>query len=87
MAGTDEVLAPIRDSHDPFIVSDIIALQANLLLEGAVITQPMTELPADRMLYARHPDGSHVEYIEWSDDLVEQFIRGPQREGRLSSVL
>lgn len=87
VAGTDEALAPIRDSHGPLIVRDIEALQASLLAEGATITQALTDVPTGRMLYARHPDGLHVEYVEWRDELVEQFIRVPQRQGRLSSEL
>lgn len=87
VAGTDEALAPIRDSHGPIIVSDISALQSSLLADGATITQPITEVPTGRMLYARHPDGLHVEYVEWTDELVEQLIRLPKREGKLSSEL
>ena len=87
VAGSDEALAPISDSHGPLIVSDIMALQASLREEGAIITQPMIDVPTGRMLYARHRDGLHIEYVEWTDDLVEQFIRAPQREGKLSSEL
>ena len=87
VAGTDEALAPIRDSHGPLIVRDIMALQASLLDEGAIITQPVINVPTGRILYARHQDGLHAEYVEWTDELVEQFIRAPQREGKLSSEL
>lgn len=87
VAGTEESLAPIRDSHGPVIVRDIDAVQAELLASGATITQAMVDVPTGRMLYARHADGLHVEYVQWTDDLVEQFIRAPQREGRLASEL
>lgn len=87
VAGTDEALAPIRDSHGPFIVSDLKALQAKLLADGASITQTIIDVPTGRMLYARHRDGLHVEYVEWTNELVERFIRLPQREGKLSSEL
>lgn len=87
VAGTEDSLAPIRDSHGPVIVSDLDAAQTELLVSGATITQPIVDVPTGRMLYARHADGLHVEYVEWSDALVEQFIRVPQREGRLSSEL
>jgi len=69
------------------IVHDIEAVQAELLAQGAVITTPLTVVPTGRMLYARHADGLHVEYVQWTDELVESFIRVPQREGRLSSGL
>ncbi len=87
VAGTKEALAPIRDTHGPVIVHDIQAVQAELLAQGAVITTPLTDVPTGRMLYARHADGLHVEYVQWTDELVERFIRAPQREGRLSSEL
>lgn len=87
VAGTEDSLAPIRGSHGPVIVSDLDAAQTELLVSGAIITQPIVEVPTGRMLYARHADGLHVEYVEWNDALVEQFIRAPQREGRLSSEL
>lgn len=87
IAGTEEALAPIRDTQGPVIVHDIEAVQAELLAGGATITQPPIDVPTGRMLYARHADGMHVEYVQWTDDLVERLIRAPQREGRLSSEL
>ena len=38
VAGTEESLAPIRDSHGPVIVQDIEAFQAELLASGATIS-------------------------------------------------
>ncbi|MDR6511967.1 hypothetical protein J2792_002850 [Novosphingobium capsulatum] len=87
VAGPNEALAPIRDTHGPIIVCDIEVVQAALVAAGAVITTPLTQVPTGRMLYARHPDGLHIEYVQWTDDLVERLIRVPQREGRLSSEL
>ena len=87
VAGTEQSLAPIRDSHGPVIVREIKAIEAELLACGATITQPIVDVPTGRMLYARHADGLHVEYVEWTDELVERFIREPQRDGRLSSEL
>ncbi|MEO3998541.1 hypothetical protein [Mesorhizobium sp. CAU 1732] len=87
VAGTEASLAPIRDSHGPVIVHDLNVVEAELLASGATITQPMTDVPTGRMLYARHADGLHIEYVEWTETLVEKFVRLPQREGRLSSEL
>lgn len=87
VAGTEESLAPIRDTFGPVIVRDIEQVQAQLLDGGATITQPLIDVPTGRMLYARHSDGLHVEYVQWTDDLVERLIRAPQREGRLSAEL
>ena len=36
---------------------------------------------------ARHPDGIVVEYVQWTPELVEQFIRAPQRAGKLASEI
>jgi hypothetical protein len=87
VAGSEQSLAPIRDSHGPIIVDDLDKAETELLDCGATITQPIVVVPTGRMLYARHADGLHVEYVEWTPELVEQFIRRPQREGRLSSEL
>jgi hypothetical protein len=87
VAGTDAALAPIRDTHGPIVVQDIQRLEAELLASGATITQPIVDVPTGRMLYARHADGLNIEYVQWTDELVEQFIRAPQRAGRLSSEL
>ncbi len=87
VAGTEETLAPIRDTFGPVIVRDLETVQEELLAGGATITQPLVDVPTGKMLYARHPDGLHIEYVQWTDDLVERFIRTPQREGRLSSEL
>ncbi|BCP53049.1 hypothetical protein K32_16660 [Kaistia sp. 32K] len=87
VGGTDAALAPIRDSHGPWIVRDLDEAQRRLEQAGATITQPAAASPTGRFLYARHADGALVEYVEWTPELVEKFIRAPQREGRLSSQL
>lgn len=85
VAGTQEALAPIRETQGPVIVSDLVRVKEMLRGAGAEITQDIVDVPTGRMLYARHRDGIHVEYVEWRPELVEQFIRAPQREGLLSS--
>lgn len=87
VAGTEEALRPIRDTHGPIIVQDLDRAQDILKRHGATITQAITDVPTGRMLYARHSDGLHVEYVEWSPELVEKFVRAPQRHGRLASQL
>jgi len=87
VGGTDAALAPIRDSHGPWIVEDLDEVERRLERAGATITQPTAPSPTGRFLYARHADGLLVEYVEWTPELVEQFIRAPQREGLLSSQL
>jgi hypothetical protein len=82
VGGTDEALAPIRDSHGPLIVDDADATMTALQKLGAEITVPMFDAPTGRGFYARHADGIVVEYVEWKPELVERLIRGPLREGR-----
>lgn len=87
VAGTEEALAPVRGTQGPVIVSDLVRVKETLLDAGAEITQDIVDVPTGRMLYARHRDGIHVEYVEWRPELVEQFIRAPQRKGLLSSEI
>ena len=87
VGGTDESLAPIRDSHGPLIVDDLDETRRLIEQAGGEITRPIFPAPTGRGLYARHADGTVVEYVEWKPELVEKFIRAPQREGKLSSEL
>ncbi|WP_375419263.1 VOC family protein [uncultured Hymenobacter sp.] len=75
VAGTDEALAPIRGSYGPLIVDDLAATQLQLEQAGAVIVQPAAVGPTGTLLYARHPDGSTVEYLQFTPELVKQIIK------------
>lgn len=74
VGGAAEVLAPIRACQGPLIVDDLTATTAALLAGGAEITKPEAQSPSGRYLYARHPDGTLVEYVQWKPELVQQFI-------------
>lgn len=87
VAGTDEALAPIRGSFGPWIVTDIDETRELLVDAGAEIVRDIAPVPTGRMMYARHPDGAVVEYVQWTPELVEQLIAAPQRAGRLASPL
>lgn len=87
VGGTDEALAPIRGSLGPWIVTDLDETRAILVDAGAEITREIERVPTGRMMYARHPDGAVVEYVQWTPDLVEQLIAAPQRAGKLASQL
>lgn len=54
--GMEKALAPIRDSHEPFIVDDLDGVQRRLAEAGAEITGPISPAPTGQCLYARHPD-------------------------------
>lgn len=87
VGGTDEALAPIRGSLGPWIVTDIEEARRVLVEGGAEIVREIEAVPTGRMLYARHPDGSVVEYVQWTPELVEKLIEVPRRAGKLSSQL
>jgi len=74
IGGTTEALAPIRGSHGPLVVDDLVATQHQLTQAGAVITQPISPTPTGTMLYARHADGTVMEYVQWTPDLVKRII-------------
>jgi predicted enzyme related to lactoylglutathione lyase len=74
IGGTEETLAPLRPSYGPLIVDDLTQTQALLEQAGAVITHPSTRTPTGAMLYARHPDGNLVEYMQWLPELVKRII-------------
>lgn len=87
VGGTDEALAPIRGSLGPWIVTDIDETRSLLIEAGAEIVREITHVPTGRMMYVRHPDGAIVEYVQWTAELVEQFIETPRRAGVLASQL
>ena len=87
VAGTDDALAPIRGSLGPWIVADIDATRKVLADAGAEIIREIAAVPTGRMMYARHPDGAVVEYVQWTPELVEQLIAAPQRAGKLASQI
>ena len=87
VAGSDEALAPIRGSFGPWIVTDLDETRQLLVEAGAEITREITSVPTGRMMYAHHPDGSIVEYVEWTSELVERLIDAPHRAGKLASQL
>ena len=74
VGGTAEVLAPIRALQGPLVVDDLDATTAALLAGGAEITKPEALSLSGRYLFARHPDGTLVEYVQWKPELVQQFI-------------
>lgn len=74
VAGAREVIDPIRSLQGPLIVDDLDAVTATLLQYRCVITKPEDVSPSGRYLYARHADGTHVEYVQWKQELVDRLI-------------
>jgi hypothetical protein len=87
VSGAEDALSPIRGSMGPWIVADLDQARQILTDAGARILSDIEPVPTGRMLYARHSDGSVVEYVQWNDDLIESFVEAPRRAGRLSSQI
>ena len=85
IGGTDEALEPIRGSFGPWIVEDIEAVKGMLLADGASVMQDVRDITNGRMMYMRHADGSVVEYVQWTPELVERHILAPLRAGTPAS--
>ncbi|MEU3188578.1 VOC family protein [Streptomyces sp. NPDC006923] len=64
IAGPAEERAKYAHASATVVVEDLDALTAILRAADATITTPMTSGPTGRFLYARHADGSEVEYVE-----------------------
>ncbi|MEV4422874.1 hypothetical protein AB0L40_23275 [Patulibacter sp. NPDC049589] len=56
------------------VVSDLAALEATVVAAGAEIVAPVATSETGSFLYARHPDGSLVEYVEWKPELVARIV-------------
>lgn len=74
LAGPPEETQQFRNGVGPLIVADMDETEAFLRQRGAVITQPRVVVPTGVNLYARHPDGAEVEYVQWVPELVERII-------------
>lgn len=74
IAGPPEATDGYRGTVGPLVVDDIAEAEAVVTGLGGALRAPVTGSPTGRMFYARHPDGTEVEYIQWTDELVEQII-------------
>ncbi|MFF5033411.1 hypothetical protein [Nocardia salmonicida] len=41
---------------------------------GGAITRGPVVSATGRVVYARHPDGAHVEYVEWAADIRSHVL-------------
>jgi hypothetical protein len=74
IAGSPEALAKHREATGPVVVSDLAELEATVVAAGAQIVAPVAESATGSFLYARHPDGSLVEYVQWKPEIVARII-------------
>ncbi|MFF7875594.1 VOC family protein [Streptomyces californicus] len=75
IAGPAEERARYGHGSATVVVDDLDALLTTLASAGAVITTPAAPGPTGRFLYARHADGTEIEYVEWTPELVRRIIR------------
>jgi predicted enzyme related to lactoylglutathione lyase len=87
VGGTEEALEPIRGSLGPWIVEDIDDTKSKLLALGAAVMRDVEDVPTGRMMYIQHADGSVVEYVQWTTELVERHIFAPLRAGTPASQI
>lgn len=73
--GKAEDLDLIRDLLGPLIVDDLEATRHLLAQAGAVITREAEQTPTGTAFFARHADGTRVEYVQWKPELVERIIK------------
>ncbi|HWL88235.1 MAG TPA: hypothetical protein VNO21_20670 [Polyangiaceae bacterium] len=64
LAGSEQALAPIRDSKAVLFVDPLDEVVPWLLGKGAVILHEPREAVGGRNVTARHPDGLVAEYFE-----------------------
>ncbi|MEV0322723.1 VOC family protein [Streptomyces sp. NPDC050658] len=62
--GTDETVAPFRETAGTLLVDDARKYLDRLTASGAEITDPLKPVPTGAGFSARHPDGTVVEYVE-----------------------
>ena len=74
IASAPEDITQYRRVVGPFIVASMEETEAFLAGIGARITQPRREVPTGLGLWATHPDGTEVEYVQWKPELVERII-------------
>ncbi|MBK0373553.1 VOC family protein [Streptomyces californicus] len=75
IAGPAEERARYGHGSATVVVDDLDSLLTTLASAGAVITTPAAPGPTGRFLYARHADGTEIEYVEWTPELVRRIIR------------
>ncbi|MCC8036025.1 MAG: VOC family protein [Rikenellaceae bacterium] len=65
ITGTDEALAPFRETVATFIVTDIEYYRKVMLLGGSTVVRDIKDVPTGRNMTLLHPDGIVIEYVEY----------------------
>jgi predicted enzyme related to lactoylglutathione lyase len=77
IAGPPEATDRYRDTIGPLIVDDLGETLRLLRQHGAEILGAPVQVPTGTMVYVRHADGTQVEYLQFTPDLVERIIGDP----------
>ncbi|HEX3006875.1 MAG TPA: VOC family protein [Bacteroidales bacterium] len=64
IAGTDEALAPFRNTSSTFSVDSVEEFKTFLLNNGASIIRDIQQVPTGWNMTALHKDGFQVEYVQ-----------------------
>lgn len=68
LEGSDENLAPFRQTTGTLLVDDAEPYYARFVAEGAEIIWPIRDVPTGRAFNVRHPDGAVIEYVHHRPD-------------------
>ncbi|RDI56023.1 VOC family protein [Nocardia mexicana] len=79
IAGAPEHTDRYRWTVGPVIVDDLDRLITRLTASEAVVTGGPVTGDTGRFAYLRHPDGTHVEYVEWSQQIRTRVLGSPSR--------
>lgn len=83
IAGPPAAVDAYRTTVGPLVVDDLGAAAAFVAEVGGAVTGGPFESASGRFLYARHPDGAEIEYVEWSPDIRSAVL---DRDGRTRTV-
>jgi predicted enzyme related to lactoylglutathione lyase len=77
IAGPPEATDRYRDTIGPLIVDDLDETLGLLRQHGAEVLGAPIPVPTGTMVYVRHADGTRVEYLEFTADVLERVIGDP----------
>ncbi|PXX68631.1 hypothetical protein DFR70_102315 [Nocardia tenerifensis] len=74
IAGSPEHTDRFRTTIGPVIVDDLNQLITELTAAEATLTAGPLHSETGRFAYLRHPDGTEVEYVEWSPEVRTRVL-------------
>ncbi|MBB5916534.1 putative enzyme related to lactoylglutathione lyase [Nocardia transvalensis] len=74
IAGPPDAVDGYRTTAGPVVVDDLAELIAVLTAAGAELTGGPLRSATGEFAYLRHPDGAHVEYVQWADEVRERVL-------------